>query len=179
MQQPLFQDARFDALRNALYHTERRSFLDFLNRLISLAVIVLGAGVVSKVSKQIGIDEVYIELGVVISATAQLVFDFGGQARKHDFLQKRYYELLADIEGNPRPTDEDKIRYSAKLAMICSEEPITMRALDAVAYNQAVDATLIDPVERKQNRVKVTKWQYRLRHFSAFQSTDFSPDISQ
>lgn len=177
MELPLFQNARFDALRNALYHTERRSFLDLLNRIISLAVIVLGAGVVSKVSKQIGIEEVYIELGVVIAATAQLVFDFGGQARKHDFLQKRYYELLAEIESNFRPTEDDKIKYSAKMALICSEEPITMRALDAVAYNQAVDATLLDPIERKKNRVKVTVWQYRLRHFSAFQSTEFSPDI--
>jgi hypothetical protein len=175
--EPLFQDPRFDALRNALYHTERRSFLDLLNRLVSFAVIVLGAGVVSKVSKHLGIEEIYVELGVVSMATAQLVFDFGGQARKHDFLQRRYYELLSEIEGNAQPTNEDKLRHSAKLALICSEEPITMRALDAVAYNQALDATTRDPEDRTKDRVKVTRWQYHLRHFFAFQSTAFAPEI--
>jgi len=50
-----------------------------------------------------------------------------------------------------------------------------MRALDAIAYNQAVDATVYDADERKAQRLKITWWQRRLRNWCAFQNVDFAP----
>ncbi len=97
MEQPLFERPTFHALQNALYHTERRSALDFRNRILSFLIIILGTGVVSKIGEKFGANE-WLELGTVIAATLQLVFDFGGQARTHDFLQRKYYEFLAEIE---------------------------------------------------------------------------------
>ena len=49
----LFRDPRFDALRNALYHTERQNFFDRLNRSLNFLVIVLSAGVVGKIAGHI------------------------------------------------------------------------------------------------------------------------------
>jgi hypothetical protein len=172
MEQPLFERPNFHALRNALYHTERRSALDFRNRILSLVTIVLGTGVASKIGDKIGISS-WLEVGTVLAATLQLVFDFGGQARNHDFLQRRYYEFLAEIEGKSLDTDEEKLKLSAKLLLICSEEPVTMRALDAIAYNQAIDATVYDSAERKAQRLKVNWLQRLLRNWYAFQDVDF------
>ena len=47
--------------------------------------------------------------GKGVGKYAQLVFDFGSKARTHEFLQKQYYELLAEIEkGNPDDEAEKK-----------------------------------------------------------------------
>jgi hypothetical protein len=175
MEQPLFERPIFHALRNALYHTERRSVLDFRNRCLSFLVIILGTGVVSKFGDKFGIST-YLELGTIIAATMQLVFDFGGQARTHDSLQRRYYEFLSEIEDKNLGSDEDKLKLSAKLSLICSEEPMTMRALDAVAYNQVIDATVYDSTDRKAQHLAIKWWQRWLRHWCAFQNVDFAPD---
>jgi hypothetical protein len=133
MEEPLFSDPIFDALRNALYHTERRNFFDLLNRILSFVVIMLGTGVVAKIADTNACNVNYMELGVVFFATAQLVFDFGGRARTHEFLQRRYYETLSEIEEKGIRSENDKLKFSARLAVICSEEPMTMRAVDAIA----------------------------------------------
>ena len=172
MEQPLFERPNFHALNNALYHTERSRALDFRNRALNFLTIVLGAGVVSKMGDRIGIGS-WLELSTVVAATLQLVFDFGGRARTHDFLQRRYYEFLADIEGKSLESDEEKRMWSAKFTLICSEEPVTMRALSAIAYNQAVDATVYDSADRKAQRLKINWWQRIMRNWCAFQNVDF------
>jgi hypothetical protein len=170
---PVFQGLKFDALRNALYHTERRSFLDLLNRLLSFLVILFGTAVVSKLGDKRAVGP-YVEVGTVVLATIQLVFDFGGGARTHDFLQRRYYEFLSEIEEKGIAA-EDEQKLGAKLLLICSEEPMTMRALDAVAYNKAIDATISDPTRRKRHRIKLNWWQRMMRNLVAFTNTDFAP----
>ena len=44
----VFKNSKFDALRSALYHTERRKFLNLLNRILIFSVILLGAGAAAK-----------------------------------------------------------------------------------------------------------------------------------
>ena len=84
MSEPIFKDVRFDALRNALYHTERANFLDLVNRSINFLVIILSAGVVAKSAELFRLPGYGLELAVVAVATAQLLFDFGGRARDHN-----------------------------------------------------------------------------------------------
>lgn len=174
----LFRDPRFDALRNALYHTERRNFLDWLNRALNFSVIVLGAGVVGKTADAFLIPGVWLELAVVILATAQLVSDFGSGARDHEFLQRRYYELLAEMEAGDPADPVEQQKWSAKLLTIAAEEPMTMRALDAVAFNTALDALFNDP-EMQRRRQHVPWWCYVLRNFWAFQGRNFHPNANK
>src|ERR1700694_2566913 len=94
---------KFYALRNGIYHAARRDFYDSLNRLLNFVVIILGAGVAGKVSKLFHMEELWLEFGVLIFATAQLTFDFGYKARTHEFLQRKYNEMLADIELETKP----------------------------------------------------------------------------
>jgi hypothetical protein len=170
----VFQNPRFDALRSALYHTERRKFLDLLNRIVNFSIVLLGAGAAAKWAKVVHIEEAWIEFAIVFFATAQLVFDFGGSARVHEFLQRRYYEVLAEIEGEKSDDEHAMRRWSAKLVTLMADEPMTMRALDAIAYNKALDA-IVPPAEKHRYRQVVSRWQIWLRHVLAFQNFDFAP----
>jgi hypothetical protein len=179
MPTPIFQDPRFDALRNAIYHTSRGRFLDALNRFVNFLVIVLGATAVSKAAGIFTLKEVWVELGVVIVATLQLVFDFGGRACAHLYLQKQYYSMLAEMETSDTDSAEAKLKWSAKLITLAADEPLAMRAVDALSYNAALDAWTHDPKQLADNRLHVSWWQRRLRHFVAFQGTQFLPAVRQ
>ena len=50
-------DLRFEALRNAIYHTARRMFLDRCSRLLNLIVIVAGASAVGQLGNAFGITD--------------------------------------------------------------------------------------------------------------------------
>jgi hypothetical protein len=172
----IFRNPRFDALRNAIYHTSRGRFLEAVNRLFNFFVIVLGAAAVSKIAGKFEFGDGWIELGVVIIATVQLVFDFGGRASVHLYLQKRYYELLSEMETSKSDGEADRKRWSAKLLTIAADEPLPMRALDAIAYNTALDALLEDPDEITKYRLHVAWWQRRLRHIWPFAGRQFVSD---
>jgi hypothetical protein len=85
----------------------------------------------------------------------------------HAYLQRRCYEILAELENTKSP-DESKIAdIRAKLIILYGEEPPPMRALDAIAYNAACDS-----VGKSGERVKVTL-QSLLRHIYPFNGTEF------
>jgi hypothetical protein len=171
----IFANPRFDALRNAIYHTERRNFFDLVNRSLNFLVVLLGAGVAAKVASHTNFSEYWLELGVVFFATAQLVFDFGSRARTHEFLQKRYYEILSEMDAEGAHSADNIKKWSAKLCLISADEPLPMRALDALAYNKATDATTGDLKKAMAARLYVPWHHRRLRHFFAFQAAEYLP----
>ena len=109
----------------------------------------------AKWAKLVSLEEIWVELGIVFFATAQLVFDFGGAARQHEFLQRRYYELLSEIETSDPDDRALERKWSAKLLTITADEPMTMRALDAIAYNKALDA-IYPAIEKQKYRQRVS-----------------------
>jgi hypothetical protein len=174
MSVPIFQDPKFDALRNAIYHTARSKYFDLWNRIFNFIVIVLGATVVGKLATPHAGFDTWIEFGIVFVAALQLVFDFGGRAGTHAFLQKRYYDVLADMEMSSDVESPKAIKkWSAKLLTIAGDETITMRALDAVAYNSALDSITTDPELIRGNRLHVPLRHRILKQFIAFQGTQF------
>ena len=170
---PAFANPGFDALRNAIYHTERRNFFDIVNKSLNFLVIILGAGVAAKAAVHMNFGEYWLELGVVFFATGQLIFDFGSRARTHEFLQRRYYEMLSEMDAAAADSEDADRRWSAKLWQISADEPLPMRALDALAYNKAVDATVSDPEEAMSYRLYVPWHHRRLRHVFAFQAARY------
>lgn len=141
---------RFNALRNALYHTARRRFLERLGRLFNFIVILLGAAAVGDFVSFLSIPHPQQAIGLVVAfvGALQLVFDFGRQARDHQVLQRDYYTLLADMDRVTVPTDEKLAEWRGKLTVINADEPPVLRAIDAKAYNDAVDAMEFDRGER-------------------------------
>jgi hypothetical protein len=164
-------DLRFDAMRNAIYHTARRYFLDRVNRGLTFIVILAGAGVIGQLGSKLGITDQWLAVIATVAATIQLVFDFGVKARDHEFLQRRFYELIADVAQNPAPNEADVARWRADLQRLYAEEPPPLRALDAIAYNAACDS-----IGKSHCRVRVTLWQSLMRHLYPFNGTFFPDD---
>jgi hypothetical protein len=162
---------KFDALRNAIYHSARKNYFDSLNRLLNFCVIILGAGVAGKVSELFHLKELWLEFAVLIFATAQLTFDFGYKARTHEFLQRKYHELLAEMELD---TPFDVQKWNSKIQTVAADEPMPMRALDAMAYNAAVDATYHDPTDRARNRLRVPLFHRLFKNFVARNGYQYS-----
>jgi hypothetical protein len=125
---------KFDAMRNAIYHTSRRRFFELLTRCLSFLVVASGTAAVANIH---AIDPRYAAAGAAMIGALQLVFDFSGRARTHEILQRKYYDLLAEIDGIQTPNDEQFLKWQAALNRIYADEPPPMRALDAIAYNAA------------------------------------------
>jgi hypothetical protein len=164
---------RFNALRNAIYHVARREYYETINRLLNFLVIILGAGVAGKASKLFHVEELWLEFGVLVFATAQLTFDFASKARTHEFLQRKYNDMLAEMELEAEP---NPAKWNSKLYAIAGEEPMPMRALDALAYNAALDATTSDPAVKRENRLRVPFCHRLLRQFVARDGYEYRPE---
>jgi hypothetical protein len=76
------------------------------------------------------------------------------------------------METDPSPDQDATKKWSAKLLTISGEEPMTLRALDAVAYNKALDAVFDDAETQKRYRQDVG-WRYYLRNYFAFHGHNF------
>lgn len=154
---------RHMALRNALYHLARRRFLDGVNRFCNLLIILGGTGTAAQLAG--GSPDTAFALGgaIALVGALQLVFDYTGRARLHEILQRRYFHLMADIECCETPTSEQCARWYSEFSRAAADEPPTMRALDAIADNQATFALL----GGDKPRLKITWWQSFTRHMLA------------
>lgn len=135
------ENIRFNALRNALYHSTRRRSLERINRVFNFLVVILGTAVISDALGQLPIPRYTLGTAIAAVGALQLVFDFGRQARDHQVLQRDYYSLLADIEASPEADDAVCAEWQSRMIRITADEPPVLRALDAKAYNDALDAT--------------------------------------
>ena len=148
---------RFNALRNALYHTARRRSFERWNRVFNFAVVALGAAAIADLTKLIGISPVFLGAAVAMIGALQLVLDFGGAARTHQTLQREYYGLLGDIEEAEEATPDLLRHWEGKLMRITADEPPVLRALDAKAYNDAIDA-----VDWGEDQRLVLRWWHEV-----------------
>ena len=136
---PSFADLRFRCMTNALYHTDRRSFLEGVARLFNFLVIMLGASAVADLAKVWQFDYRIIGFGTAAIGALQLVFDFSGGARTHQILQSRYYSLLAQLDEAVFPDDTFLARIQAEIWKINADEPPTYRVVDAAAHNKTLE----------------------------------------
>ena len=160
---------RFNILRNALYHTARRRALERLNRAFNFLIVVLGTAAFGDVLTFHDLRAEWIGATVAVIGALQLVFDFGRQARDHQMLQRDYYSLLAEAEAALEPTPDQASEWWSRMLRITADEPPTLRALDAKAYNDAIDAMGWDAEERL-----IVPWIHRrLGSFIAFEGHNY------
>jgi len=93
---------KFDALRNAIYHTSRRRFFELLSRLLSFLVVISGTAAVANLH---AIEPRFAAAAAATIGALQLVFDFNGRARTHEILQRKYYDLIAE---NRRDSESER-----------------------------------------------------------------------
>ncbi len=164
------EGARFEALRNAIYHSARKAFYDRWNRMLSFIIIIAGAAAIGDLSETWNLLTPSLLAAIATTAAAfQLIADFGGKSAKHGYLQRRYYELMADMSEHPG--EEHAAKWDAVLHRIYAEEPPPMRALDAVAYNAACQALHGDNAPR----AKINFFQNLLRQWYSFPGSKFPP----
>lgn len=163
---------RFNALRNALYHTARRRQLEWWSRFFNFLVVALGAAAIADFTTSIGFSQILIGVAVSTVGTLQLVMDFAGSARTHQRLQRDYHEVLAEIEEADEPTPHLCRHWEGKLYRIAGDEPPVLRALDAKAYNDAIDASDESLFPRDQ-RLYIGFWARLAGSFFQFNGTEF------
>jgi hypothetical protein len=173
---PIASDIEFNALRNALYHTARRQRLETWARILNFATVVGGAGTIVAVTDAMPATwKAGIWLGVLITIVGalQLVFDFSGRARTHELLQRRYYDVLSRVKEAGELSAETCSSLAAEISRISGEEPPTLRALDAVAFNEATDTLWGD--DGTPYRLKVSFWQNLTKHLLHHNGVAFEP----
>lgn len=161
---------RFNALRNALYQTARRRWFEAVARWLNLVVILLGTAAVGNAVAGVGVGAAAIGMLVAVVGALQLVFDFGRQARDHQVLQREYFRLLADIDATSEPSPAELARWRGQLMLIAADEPPVMRAVDAKAYNDAIDALGVFPATE---RLVIPLWQTMFGRFLSFEGYNY------
>lgn len=161
---------RFNVLRNAIYHASRWRFLDSSNKTFSALVVLAGASAVGDLGSAIGgPDARWFAAIATFFGTIQLVFDLSSKARTHEFLQKRFFELAAEIEEAGEKAVEEMTKWEAALRRLYAEEPPPMRALNEVAYN----AAMISFGRSSKDLVVIPWWVNLFKQFWAFNGTTF------
>lgn len=162
-------ELRHHFLRNALYHTARRRVLEARARWTNFIVLALGTAAAADVLGQFGISQSLLGLVIAVIAALQFAFDWAGRARTHEFLQRRYYEALAEIEARSEISDADCSAFDSRLALLAAEEPPTYRALESITYNEALDALYGKALAG--DRIAVPVWHAALSqhvHFNGY-----------
>jgi hypothetical protein len=166
---------KIEALRNAIYHSNRRKVYVFRHRLL-MAVIAASTTVMFADATSIisGVSIIGLQIAKafgaipVISSILDLIYAPGEKAKDHQVMQKQFFEIIADIEENSvEQIDIGKLK--GKMYRIYSDEDVTFRALDATAYNAAMDSFGRD----KMDRIKISGFQYIFRNLLTFERSDF------
>lgn len=137
-----------------------------MHRVFMFIVVVIGT---ASIGASLAKENQWATLGTALAVFAGLVdllWDVDGMARRHSTLRRRCFDLLARLEANK---SIDGIR--AEYIRIIADEPPAMHAVNALAFNAAVDA-LGRPPEQKY---KLGFWAALLRHWLRFQPNEFPP----
>jgi hypothetical protein len=159
---------RHVSMRNALYHLARRRWLETWGKLFNFFIVVAGSSAAADIFGYFPESRIWLPLGIAAIGALQLVYDFSGQARTHEILQRRYYSLLAEIDECVAPTKIQCAKWLAEISRMAGDEPPTLRALDAIADNQATST-----IYGGGSRLRVTWWQSLTRQILAHNGATF------
>lgn len=158
----------FSAERTARYHMARRGFFEKMHRGSMFIIVAIGTTGVAGALVSQGINGAFLSGLSALLGAANLVFDPAGRARQHEALQRKAFELCAEIDSDIAPSAERCAEWTARLHKIYADEPPPMLAVDAVAYN----ATLAGRREQPDLLV-ITPLQSWLRNFWSFANVHF------
>jgi hypothetical protein len=160
--QPLSEldELRITLLRNARYHEDRERFFVRLHKGAMFIVVSSSTATLAFVRSA----PLFAGL-ITLAGLLDLVFDVSGKARLHASLRGRVYAVLAQTEN--KSCDIAKLKELA--VQVYADEPPTMHAVNAVAYNGAMEA-----FDRpKKYQLEIGFWPRALRHLHSFGTTQF------
>ena len=155
---------KFNCIRNAAYHEDREHYYASVHRWLMFIVVALGT---LSIGASLAHENIWASLGTLIAVLAGLfdvVWNVDGLAREHSILRRRCYDLLARMEAG-EPLDV----LQAAFARVVADEPPAMHAVNALAFNAAVDA-LGRP---KDQKYVLTRRQIFFRHIFRYRPNEF------
>ena len=105
-----------------------------------------------------------IPIIITLTGLLNLVFDIAGKARLHAGLKKEVYSILSDTK-----TSNDLLALQRKLVLVYAEEPPTMYAVSAIAYNGAMASHARPP----KYFIKIGVWARLWRHIWPYAANRF------
>lgn len=114
-----------------------------------------------------------VEFAIVIIAALQIAFGYAPRSQKHKEVARACGELLSEIDGCLKPSGSDISNWNRKLALLRLEDGMQLRAMAAVAYNEALEACVEDRVTRQAHHKNIRVWHRLLRHCYPFKCSNF------
>ncbi len=136
----------FELVTSALYHRSRVSWFAGLHRVTMFINILAGTGAVAFIIGKDPLWSVVMSLLLAFMSSANLAFDFSGQARKHEEARHIYHDIAADLEES-RGDEKAIKRLRARMIRAAAKEPIMFEAAEKVAFNAAIRSLNRDPAE--------------------------------
>lgn len=161
---------KFGANVSLRYHAARRAFFDGLHRFVMAAAAIGGsAAFVAVVGGQTGVAK----LATFVLATAaalDVAFGFSEKARHHDYLYRRWADLVVEMIRHGPPIPEVLRGWLAERTLIEKEEPTPLDALNVVCHNIEAE------VQRygDESIYHVRWYQHLFRHFTTLPPNQFS-----
>jgi hypothetical protein len=84
--------------------------------------------------------------------------------------------MLSEMEAAPVWDAEFEKKWSSRLLSLSADERLTMWALDAIAYNNALAGVTDDPEQLRRHRLRIRIWHSLFRNILTFNWTNFKPD---
>ena len=123
--------ARWQALTNGHYHSQRESFMGFCDRLLTFAVLMAGAGVFATALSALAQSS--LAIAVTTFATVQLVFAIGPSSKNHAILREKYFAIAADLEVSRL----SRCEADAEMLRLAGQEGPIYHAVHALSENWA------------------------------------------
>ncbi len=145
----------FSARLSVIYHRRRERFFEILDRLVKCVSLVGGSAVIAKIAS--GDALTLLGIGIVLSSTVALVFQFSSRATLHSGLAKDWGGLEKDIVSVPASAmcEDALAKYEARAVALDAVEPRYLRALVADCQNELSRATGSEAAVRP---VPLRKW---------------------
>ena len=154
----------FRAIRNAAYHEDRERHYGAFHRFLMFIVVAVGT---ASIGASLSTENAWATAGTAVAVLAGLVdllWNVDGLARLHSSLRRRSYDLLARLEAG-----ESLNTIKPEYIRIIADEPPAMHAVNALAFNAAVDAM----GRPKEQKYQLDRWQSLFRHWVRFRPNEF------
>lgn len=150
---------RFGLREQIAYHGAREIFLSRLGRFLTAVQVLLGTSAVAMMRDVFPDYSLATVVLAALTGVLLLVLDPFGAAREHRILRGRFHELFADCE-EAECTPEIIRSLNGKMQRVMASAPPAYRAVQAIAFNMAVNATFPEEYAAK-HRYRII-WPRRL-----------------
>jgi hypothetical protein len=165
------ENLRYDVLRNAAYHAARQAYFSGLYRGSLFITALSGTATISAALTEWKQAGAIAGIVTTVAAVLDLVFQLGERSAFHARMRERVFHLLAEAE-EADASQRSLRKCFAALTRLYGEEPPTMKAVEACAWNAAKAATTRD-LDKDDLLIVPWYWHYPLRHILPFSGSVF------